>query len=752
MRCVYSKTTEEQENYLLKLNNFQLEAVKTFEKPILILAGAGSGKTRVITSKIAEIINTKKAFPFQILAVTFTNKAANEMFERVRASCDSVNEMNIGTFHSVCVKMLRKNADLVGFNSNFSIADSADQKKLIKSIMDSLEIDTKVFAPNKILDFISRVKEKFLNPYELEANLRQFPNIYREAKLDQIYKLYQERLLLQNIMDFDDLLFFTVRLLSENPDVLAYYRECFRYILVDEYQDINALQYRWFRLLASDNKNICVVGDDDQSIYGWRGADVGIILSFTKDFPDAKIIKLEQNYRSTGNIIKCADTIIANNKNRLGKKLFTEEMDGEKVKITCYSDSKIEAKEIVSKIENSRKMNSRKYSDFAILVRASSQTRILEEALIALGIPYKIIGSLKFYERREIKDILAYIKIINGMEDDIAMERIIKTPKKGIGDTSIEKLIEFGRKKQISLVKACFDITSDNPSESGIIGIKALKTLTDFTNCIKKWGEDASFGTKALIQTVMRVIDEIRYFESLKEEDEDQIEAREANINELLNLMQSFESINAFLEHISLVSNNDELTAETEDAVKILTIHASKGLEFPIVFLPGWEEGLFPSGKTVDEIGVEEERRLAYVGITRAMENVFISHTKMRMIHGGFNKTRESIFVAELKATKCVEYRDKTSGMESGISGFGYGRKYEICGQRFKGGSFVDEIKGVAKKKIDFMDKGATVKHKVFGTGTVSRKISTNLFEVVFDDMETKTIRGDFLIFVKGSA
>jgi DNA helicase-2/ATP-dependent DNA helicase PcrA len=738
---------------IFSLNPPQLEAVLTFDRPLLVLAGAGSGKTRVITAKIAEIISSGRAMSFQILAVTFTNKAANEMVERVRHFCGiEASQINIGTFHSICVKILRQCANLVGFGNNFLIADTSDQKKIIKDIITEMGMDAKAFPPSVISSFISRVKEKFLSPHELTASLSHFPNIYREIRLDKIYEEYQSRLHSQNMMDFDDLLFFTTRILTENELVLEQYRDRFKYILIDEYQDINALQSRWFRLLAGSNQNICVVGDDDQSIYGWRGADVSIILSFAKDFKNAQVIKLEQNYRSTQNIISVAEKIISNNKNRLGKNLFTEEVEGEKVEITCYSDSKIEARETVSRIENIKKREGRNFTDFAILVRASSQTRILEEAFIALSIPYKIIGGLKFYERREIKDILSYIKVINGTADDIAMERVLKTPKKGIGETSIDKLVEYAKKRQVSLMQACFDLTGDDPfAETGIVGVKAFSILTNFFGLIKKWRENGKAGMREFIAEIVRMIEEIRYIEFLKEEDEDQIDARSANINELLNSMQGFETVDAFLEHISLISSADDAGIEGEDAVKMLTIHTAKGLEFPVVFLPGWEEGLFPSAKTLDEggeIGIEEERRLAYVAITRARERLFLSHTKMRMIYGGFNPTRESMFIAEIKHSNAVSYRDKSIGSASATFGINYGRNYEMSGERFRAGSFSEEIKNV--KKLDLIEVGVIVKHKIFGFGKVSKKVSPNLFEVIFDeDLERKTIRNDFLTFVK---
>jgi DNA helicase-2/ATP-dependent DNA helicase PcrA len=384
-------------------------------------------------------------------------------------------------------------------------------------------------------------------------------------------------------------------------------------------------------------------------------------------------------------------------------------------------------------------------------VRATSQTRILEEAFIALSVPYKIIGGLKFYERREVKDILSYIKVINGMADDIAMERILKTPKKGLGDTSIEKLLDYAKNNRISLLQACLEITGDNPFvESKIIGVKALSILTHFMNSIRKWKISGSFGMKEFILQIIAAIEEIKYIEFLKEEDEDQIDARASNINELLNSMQGFESVDAFLEHISLISSTDDAGMEAEDTVKMLTIHSAKGLEFPIVFLPGWEDGLFPSAKTVEEsgeIGIEEERRLGYVAITRAREKLFISYTKMRMIYGGFNPTRESMFIAEIKNLPAVLFKDKTIGSISTF-GINYGRNYEISGERFKAGSFSEEIKNV--KNLQIIDVNSVVKHKIFGYGKVVKKITFNIFEVIFEEnLERKTIRSDFLTFIK---
>lgn len=728
------------------LNNPQFEAVKTFDAPVLVLAGAGSGKTRVITAKIAEIIKTGRAHPFQILAVTFTNKAANEMIHRIRnMGVDSAN-LNIGTFHSICVKMLRRFANLIGFGNNFLIADSADQKKIVKDILQGLGMDIKAFPAGLILSFISRVKEQFIEPFELATNFTNFPNIYREIRMDKIYAEYQQILKSQNMMDFDDLLFFTTKLLSENKDILLQYKELFKYILIDEYQDINSLQYRWFKLLSEGNQNICVVGDDDQSIYGWRGADVSIILSFARDFKNAKIVKLEQNYRSKGSIINIAQGIISNNKNRLGKTLFTEDEAGEKVKITALPDSKMEAREITSKIEHYKKNKGYKYNDFAILVRATSQTRILEEAFIADGIPYKIIGGLKFYERREIKDILSYIKLVNGNIDDISMERVLKTPKKGLGDTTIEKIVEYAKERKISFMKACFDIAGDDPFiPPKIIGVKALNILSIFCHNARKWSVKAKCGSmQGFIEQIVKVIEEIRYIEFLKEEDEDNIDQRAANINELLNSMQGFESVDEFLEHISLVSSFDEADAESENSVKMMTMHSSKGLEFPVVFLPGWEEGLFPSAKTVDEggeVGIEEERRLAYVGITRAREDLFISYSKMRMIYGGFIPTRESMFIAEIKPNEYIDYRDKTLGYASNAyNGGGAYREREFA----KPISFSSEI----KQKISVIDEGFKVKHKIFGAGIVVKKVSPHLMEVEFESGETKTIKQDFLSLI----
>jgi DNA helicase II / ATP-dependent DNA helicase PcrA len=736
-------------NSQLALNKPQQEAVSTFDKPILVLAGAGSGKTRVIAAKIAEILNTQRAEPFQILAVTFTNKAANEMLERVNKVC-SVNTsyLNIGTFHSICVKMLRSFANLVNFQNNFLIADTSDQKKIIKDILSRLQMDPKTFPPSMILSFISRIKEKFITPEEFLINSSKFPNFYKESNIAAIYAEYQSILKNQNMMDFDDLLFFTTKLLNENPQVLEQYQQKFKYILIDEYQDINALQFKWFKLLADGNSNICAVGDDDQSIYGWRGADVSIILSFAQEFKNAQIIKLEQNYRSTKNIISVAESIISNNQNRLGKTLFTEEEEGDKVKITAFNDSKTEAREIANQIQKMHNNQTANYKDCAVLVRASSQTRILEEAFIAFSIPYKIIGGLKFYERKEIKDILSYIKAINNTVDDISFERILQTPKKGIGITSIDRILDYSRKNKISLMQACFNISGDDPFIEGkIIGVKAYNILCNFVNLIKKYQTQAMGDMQTFISSIVKLIEEIKYIEFLKAEDEDNIEARTANINELLNSMQSFESVDEFLEHISLVSSLDE-EDENWNTVKILTIHAAKGLEFVNLFLPGWEEGLFPSMKTINDGGasaIEEERRLAYVAITRARKKLFLSYTKMRMIYGGFNPTKESLFIAEIKQLDSVDFRDKTFGSNSSFDNQNsYYKEREYSNKR---DSFAFEIQN---KKINVINLNSIVKHKIFGIGKVNKKINDKMFEVIFEeDLIRKTIKGDFLEFIK---
>ena len=745
----FDDNDKQESNKLLNdLNENQKIAVTSFEKPLLILAGAGSGKTRVITYKIAHILANGLAFSYQILAVTFTNKAAREMCERVNHLGYNASEMNIGTFHSICVKMLRRNADQVGFSTNFVILDSADQKKVIKDILSEFGLDVKVFPPQMILFYISKMKERFLSPDEVGVYLMELPSFAREIKLDKIYKTYQDRLRSMNAMDFDDLLFFATKLLINNKNILEQYQKKFRFILIDEYQDINVLQFKWFQLLAGDNKNVCCVGDDDQSIYGWRGADVSIILSFKKHFKDAEIIKLEQNYRSTGNILSVADSLISKNSNRHGKQLWTEADSGEKVLITCYPDGKAEARDIVSKIAAFKKVMNRNYSDNAILVRASSQTRILEEAFISSKLPYKIIGGLKFYERKEVKDILSYIKLLNGSPDDIAFERVLSVPKKGIGDSAIDKIYSYSRQGRISLFDGAKELSLDNPfASAGILTSRTAVPLTEFLRKVKKWQDEVSDG-EDVSKVLTRIVEEIKYIDYLKEEDADAIDSRIGNINELIAFMQTFSQINDFLEHVSLVSDQDDVA--DEDNVKIMTMHTSKGLEFPIVFLPGWEEDTFPSKRTVDESGekgIEEERRLAYVAITRARENLFISFARARFTFGQVHGSCESRFVSEIKhdAKDNIDIRDKSTADDIRPKRQSH---YDSFRERFDP-KLSDKINDDFAQKIEIKKEfkiGQEVKHKMFGKGKIVARPTSSVYEVEFYSGETKSIRFDFLI------
>ena len=741
------------------LNEEQRRAVEVFDKPLLVLAGAGSGKTRVITYKIAYILQNGMAFPWQILAVTFTNKAAKEMMERVSHMSPDVKDINIGTFHAICVKMLRKNADLIGFSKSFVILDSSDQKKIMKSILDEEGIDPKVYNAQSVLSFLSRIKEKFYSPDDLNSGIDQFPFFYKDIKIERIYKTYQERLKAMNAMDFDDLLFYATKLLAQNKEVLEQYRQKFRYILIDEYQDINTLQFKWFQLLTGDNKNVCCVGDDDQSIYGWRGADVSLILSFAKWFKGSEIIRLEQNYRSTGHILSTATAVISNNNNRHGKTLWTEANDGETVKITCYNDSKAEARDISAKINAYVKTWDKSYNSFAILVRASSQTRILEESLIASQIQYKILGGLRFYERREVKDILAYIKTLHGNPDDIAFERVLSVPKKGIGQSTIDKIYDFARKNGISLQNAAMDVSVGNMFGSDItIPRQALNSLSLFFKNLKKWKDQIS--STNFIDTLSNVIEEIKYEEYLKDEDEDDVSGRMDNIQELLTSLQSFTSVDDFLEHVTLVSDQDD--GGDDNHVKVMTIHTSKGLEFPIVFLPGWEDGLFPSARTVEEsgeTGIEEERRLAYVAITRAREELFISHARTRITFGTLQSSRESMFVNEIKkgAPNSIDFRDKsdftdgprkTSQFDSRRNSYSANSSAHL---KTSENNFADEIKAVkqyltkVKTNSPKIAEGTKVAHKTFGSGVVIKQVAGLIYEIQFSNGDVKSIRSDFL-------
>jgi len=626
-------------DYLKNLNVKQKEAVSYLNGPLLIVAGAGSGKTKVLTSRIAHIIKQHKAFSNQILAVTFTNKAAKEMQIRVSKLLrkEATGLPWLGTFHSISAKLLRKHADAVGLKSNFSIIDQDDQKRLIKNICKAENVDTKKISPNYILAIIDKWKNKGFYPDEVVLK-RKDP---LEKNFSSIYKIYQQKLIDLNAADFSDLILHSVKIFKKYRDISEMYSKKFKYILVDEYQDTNFIQSEWLKHLAEKNKNICCVGDDDQSIYSWRGAEIKNFLEFDKIYPDTKIIRLEKNYRSTQNILNVATQLIANNQNRVGKNLFSNKDVGEKITLTCFRNVKDEAAEVASKIELLKKKHS--LNEVAILVRAIFQTREFEERFLKIGIPYRIVGGIKFYERSEIKDCVAYLRIVYQPLDDLSFERIINVPKRSIGDTTINLISNHAKKNNLS-----WEISSKKLIEENKIKPKTKIGLNLLLNLLSKWRNDLKnkINHNKLLQNIM---DESGYSEMLKNKKDLENESRLENIKELLNAMKEFDNLESFLEHVALATSLDQ--DWKKEKVNLMTIHASKGLEFDAVFLPGWEEGLFPHQKSIEEKGengLEEERRLAYVGITRAKKIAKISFSMNRFYQGDWIDSIASRFVDEL--------------------------------------------------------------------------------------------------------
>ena len=577
--------------YLNGLNNEQREAVSYLDGPLLIVAGAGSGKTKVLTSKIAHIIEEKKAFPNQILAVTFTNKAAKEMQNRVSEILkkNSSGLSWLGTFHSISAKLLRKHAKAVGLNYNFTILDTDDQIRLIKNICKSENIDVKKISPNYIISVIDKWKNKGWYPLDVEIKKSEF----LERQFLNVYKIYQQKLLDLNACDFGDLILHCVKIFENNEDICKIYSNNFKYILVDEYQDTNVIQSKWLNYLSSHHKNLCCVGDDDQSIYSWRGAEIKNFLEFDKYYENTKIIRLEKNYRSTQNILNTASFLIENNKNRVGKKIYTDGEKGDLINLSCYKSGKDEATNVGDKIESLK--NEFGFNNMAILVRAIFQTREFEERFLKIGIPYRIIGGIKFYERAEIKDCLSYLRIVNQHKDDLAFERIVNVPKRSIGDTTINTISNYAKSNKISLIES-----SKKLLELNKIKPKTKIGLSSIIKLIEKWSRDHLNGTNhvKLLQTIM---DESGYSSMLKNKKDLENENRVENIKELMNAMKEFDNLDSFLEHVSLATSIDQDWEGQK--VNLMTMHASKGLEFDVVFLPGWEEGLFPHQKSIEEKG-----------------------------------------------------------------------------------------------------------------------------------------------------
>ena len=621
------------------LNKEQKDAVHSTEGPNLIVAGAGSGKTRVLTTRLIHIINQKKAFPNQILCVTFTNKAAKEMQNRVishlKGSSNAIPWL--GTFHSISVKFLRRHAEALEYKSNFTILDTDDQKKLVRNIVKAEDLDAKKFSPQLIMYHIDQWKNKGLLPKDV--NLEKSNSILKSIL--KVYKIYQDKTKDLNAFDFGDLILFCVKLLEENKDIKEIYHNTFKYILVDEFQDTNFIQNKWLNLLVNHNQNICCVGDDDQSIYSWRGAEIKNFLTFDKIYKNCKVFKLEQNYRSTKNILETASNLISNNTNRVGKKLWSSANQGELVKLNCYRTGKEEAQGISDIIENKIK---KKYSlnDVSILVRAIYQTREFEERFLQVGIGYRVLGGIKFYERAEIKDAVSYLRIINQKFDDLALERVIGSPKRGVGESSLNQIYLFGKTNKLCLEDSIIKII-----ENGNFKPKIKTTLSQLINLIHKWRKDSS--KMKHYDLLKLVLDESGYSSMLKNKRDLENENRLENLKELLRAMQDYDNLQSFLEHVALATSIDQ---EWEGAkVNLMTMHAAKGLEFEVVFLPGWEEGLFPHQKSLEEKGdfaLEEERRLAYVGITRAKKEAYLSFAMKRAYHGDWMDALPSRFINEI--------------------------------------------------------------------------------------------------------
>jgi len=634
--------------YMDGLNPAQRAAVEAMDGPVLMLAGAGTGKTKALTTRIVHLLNTGRARPNEILAVTFTNKAAKEMKNRVGGMLgQSIEGMPwLGTFHAICVKLLRRHAELVGLKSNFTILDTDDQIRLLKQLISAGNIDDKRWPARMLAGIIDNWKNRAWTPDKVPAGEAGAYN----NRGTEFYEAYQIRLRELNAVDFGDLLLHVVTIFQKHDDVLQQYQRWFKYILVDEYQDTNVAQYLWLRLLAASHKNICCVGDDDQSIYGWRGAEVGNILRFEKDFPGAHVVRLEQNYRSTPHILAAASGVIKGNKGRLGKELWTAAEDGEKVRLIGHWDGEEEARWIGEEIEavqgGSRGMRAFSLDEMAILVRASHQMRAFEDRFLTIGLPYRVIGGPRFYERLEIRDAMAYFRVVTSPSDDLAFDRIYNTPKRGLGDKARQTIQRVARENGVSLVQGARMVV-----EQGLIGGKGGGQLAHLVEGIARWGRMAGDGEISHMELAEIILDDSGYTAMWQNDKTPEAPGRLENLKELVKALEQFENLQGFLEHVSLIMDN--ASGDEDEKVSIMTLHAAKGLEFPVVFLPGWEDGLFPSQRSMDESGqkgLEEERRLAYVGITRAEELCTISFAGNRRVFGQWQSALPSRFIDELPA------------------------------------------------------------------------------------------------------
>ncbi len=710
-------------NITSALNNEQREAVETTNGPVLVLAGAGTGKTRVLTTRIAYILMNRLAYAGEILAVTFTNKAAREMAERVNSITGSAQSLWQGTFHSIGARIIRRHAEKLGLTSSFTILDTDDQLRLIKAILAEQKIDDKSLPPKLFSAIIQSWKDQGLTPAQV-TNAQDTQAAGGHGL--KVYKLYQQRLASLNATDFGDLILHMITLFSNFPEVLREYASRFKYILVDEYQDTNVAQYLWLRLLASYHRNICCVGDDDQSIYSWRGAEVGNILRFEKDYPDARVIRLECNYRSTPHILAAASKVIANNQGRLGKTLWTPVKDGEKIRLKSVWDEGEEARFVGEEVEilQRAKFN---LKDMAILVRAGFQTRAFEERFLTLGLPYRVVGGLRFYERAEIRDAVAYLRLLAVPQDDLAFERVINTPKRGIGQATMQQLHTTARSLNSSLYNATIHLL-----KTGVIKGKLAQSLDKFITSCERWR--AQLATLSLAEVTELVLEESGYLQMWKQEKTPEAAGRVENLKELSRAIGEFESIAAFLEHVSLVteaSNADN----SSDMISLMTLHAAKGLEFDTVFLPGWEEGVFPHQRAIDESGakgLEEERRLAYVGITRARKKLYISHAANRRIYNQWQSSIPSRFIGEIPGENIEQLGGGAVNMAKNAM------------------NWASDVASILSSRVSQPEtegkfkKGQRIFHQKFGYGIILG-ISGNTLEISFDKAGQKKLLADFV-------
>ena len=754
-----------------KLNDKQKEAAMYIDGPLLILAGAGSGKTRVLTYKMAYLLEEKIAKPWEILAITFTNKAAKEMKERVETLIgESGNDIWLGTFHSVCVRILKREIELLGYSRDFNIFDELDKDKVIKEVVKKLNVDDKSYPTSLIKYEISHAKDSMIDYKKYASNST---GDFRKEQIAKIYELYQKTLISNNAIDFDDIIMLTVKLFLENPDRLSYYQSKFKYILVDEYQDTNKVQFLLISLLSAAHGNICVVGDESQSIYAFRGADITNILNFEKEYPNAKIIKLEENYRSTKNILNAANGVIKNNKSKIDKKLWTQNNEGDKIYYKTLPNEYEEVEYIVEKIDDLCKKEKLKYSDFAVLFRTNAQARVLEEVFMRNGTPYKLIGGIKFYSRKEIKDLISYLKLIQNQDDNIALKRIINEPKRGIGEKAIDKLDEMATSQGISI----FKLIQDSNNLEGLRSAGNIILFRDMINdlILKK--------DNIKISELMKdVLKESGYEAMLNEGNEKENEMRFENLMEFIGVAIEFEKETAdatladFLDSIALVSDVDRMDDESE-SVTLMTMHSAKGLEFEVVFLVGMEEGLFPSKRSIEEDeSVEEERRLCYVGITRAKKKLYITNASKRTLYGSTTYTMPSRFISEipeelfdddalenisLRKKKSKKYLDDEYEKAEGI----LSSNREIFGKsqsssKLKFGlsvdNFLKNLNGITAKSSNTTENstkninyevGMTVKHKKFGVGVI-KKIEAEgddyKLDIVFESSGFKRLMANY--------